>query len=64
MSEQTKKIYHRILLLLSLALLVGLGFYVHKNEQSFEKLKSIKASYIFYPDCYSYFELLSPGINP
>lgn len=41
MSEKTKKIYHAILLLLSLALLAGLAFYVHKNEQTFEKLKSI-----------------------
>ncbi|MGZ3789669.1 MAG: lysylphosphatidylglycerol synthase transmembrane domain-containing protein [Bacteriovorax sp.] len=41
MSERAKKIYHRILLALSLALLLGLGLYVHKNSASFEKIKSI-----------------------
>jgi uncharacterized membrane protein YbhN (UPF0104 family) len=48
MSERTKKIYHSILLFLSLALLAGLAFYVHKNEQSFEKLKSINVFYIVF----------------
>lgn len=46
MSDKNKKIYHRILLFLSLLLLVGLGYYVHKNESSFEKLKSINVGYI------------------
>lgn len=47
MSERNKKIYHRALFLLSLVLLGGLAFYVHKHEQSFEKLKTIKLEYIF-----------------
>lgn len=46
MSESSKKIYHRVLLLLSFALLAGLGFYVHKNEETFEKLKSIQLHFI------------------
>ncbi|MDD4973071.1 MAG: lysylphosphatidylglycerol synthase transmembrane domain-containing protein [Bacteriovorax sp.] len=47
MTERTKKIYHRVLLTLSAALLVGLGYYVQKNSASFEKIKSIKLSLIF-----------------
>jgi len=46
MSEKGQKIYHRILFILSLLLLAGLGFYVQKNEQSFEKIKFIKFEYI------------------
>lgn len=46
MSEKTKRIYHTVLLLLSLALLAGLAFYVHKNESTFEQLKSIKTSIV------------------
>lgn len=47
MSERNKKIYHGVLLFLSAALLFGLGFYVHKNSASFEKIKSINAGFIF-----------------
>jgi uncharacterized membrane protein YbhN (UPF0104 family) len=47
MTERTKKIYHRILLTLSAALLIGLGFYVQKNSASFEKIKSINPGLIF-----------------
>lgn len=46
MKEQNKKIYHSFLLFLSLAFLIGLGLYVHKNEQAFEKLKSINIGFI------------------
>lgn len=46
MSEKNKKIYHTILLFLSAALLLGLGFYVHKNSASFEKIKSINIGLI------------------
>lgn len=47
MSDRNKKIYHGVLLFLSAALLLGLGFYVHKNSATFEKLKSIDISLIF-----------------
>ncbi len=47
MSENAKKIYHRFLLALSIFLLAGLGFYIYKNGQTFEKLNSIKIEYIF-----------------
>ncbi len=47
MSERAKKIYHRVLLALSAALLVGLGFFVYKNSTSFARLKSIDLSLIF-----------------
>ena len=47
MSERVKKIYHSILLILSMALLIGLGFYVNKNSSSFEKIKSVNVGLIF-----------------
>lgn len=47
MSERNKKIYHTLLLLLSAALLLGLGFYIHKNSASFQKIKSVNAGLIF-----------------
>jgi len=47
MSERAKKIYHSILLILSMALLIGLGFYVNKNSSSFEKIKSVNVGLIF-----------------
>lgn len=46
MTEKTKKIYHTILLILSLALLAGLGLYVQKNTTTFTQLKSVKFEYI------------------
>lgn len=46
MSERSKKIYHAILLLLSVALLIGLGIYVQKNSSSFEKIKTINLGLI------------------
>lgn len=46
MSEKNKKIYHRILLILSLALLVGLAVYVQKNSVSFAHLKSVRLEFI------------------
>lgn len=46
MSERFKKIYHRVLLALSAALLLGLGFYVYKNSTTFEQIKSISAGLI------------------
>ena len=47
MSESTRKFYHSILFILSLALLVGLGFYVQKNSTTFAQLKTIRLEYIF-----------------
>lgn len=41
MNEKYKKIYHKILLILSLGLIVGLIYYIHKNSATFVKLKSI-----------------------
>lgn len=46
MSDRAKKIYHRALLILSVALLFGLGFYVYKNGKSFHQIKSISISLI------------------
>lgn len=46
MSERFKLIYHRALLILSVALLIGLGFYVYKNGKSFEKIGSISLGLI------------------
>ncbi len=46
MTERTKIIYHRILLILSAALLIGLGFYVYKHSSSFAKIKSINMGLI------------------
>ncbi|MBC7427232.1 MAG: flippase-like domain-containing protein [Bacteriovorax sp.] len=47
MSEKSKKIYHTTLLILSLALLAGLFFYVQKNTTSFTQLKSVKLPFVF-----------------
>ncbi len=46
MSEQTRKLYHSSLLLLSLVLLLGLGLYIQKNSSVFVYLKSLRADYI------------------
>lgn len=46
MTEKNKKLYHTSLLILSLALLAGLGFYVQKNTTSFTQLKSVKLDII------------------
>jgi uncharacterized membrane protein YbhN (UPF0104 family) len=46
MSERAKKIYHRILLGLSAALMIGLGVYVYKNQATFEKIKAIDGTLI------------------
>lgn len=46
MSENTRKFYHSILFILSLALLIGLGFYVQKNSTTFSQLKTIRIEYI------------------
>ena len=46
MSEQTRKLYHSSLLLLSLVLFLGLGLYVQKHTQAFVYLKSIRPDYI------------------
>ncbi|MBC7713790.1 MAG: flippase-like domain-containing protein [Rhizobacter sp.] len=46
MSEKNKKIYHAILLVLSLALFAGLIFYVQKNSNSFTQLKSVKLPFV------------------
>lgn len=46
MSEKSKKIYHSALLIFSLALLLGLGFYVQKNSASFEQLKTVQIKFI------------------
>ncbi len=46
MTEKSKKLYHSLLLILSLALLAGLGFYVEKNTSSFTQLKSVKIEII------------------
>lgn len=48
MTEKTKKLYHTFLLILSLALLAGLGFYVQKNTTTFTQLKSVKFEYIVF----------------
>jgi uncharacterized membrane protein YbhN (UPF0104 family) len=47
MSERTKKIYHRFLLIFSAMLLIGFVLYVQKNNASFEKMKTIDLSLIF-----------------
>ena len=47
MKDKTKKTYHRILLILSAGLLIGLFFYVQKNGSSFARIKSIDLSLIF-----------------
>ncbi len=46
MTEKTKKLYHALLLMLSLALLAGLGFYVQKNTTTITQLKSVKFEFI------------------
>lgn len=46
MNSTWKNIYHSFLVILSLALLVGLGVYVYKNSASFEKLRSIDLNII------------------
>lgn len=46
MSERYKIIYHRILLVLSVALLAGLGFYIYKNGKSFEHMRNISLGLI------------------
>ncbi|MFA6237413.1 MAG: lysylphosphatidylglycerol synthase transmembrane domain-containing protein [Bacteriovorax sp.] len=46
MSDRAKKLYHSALLLLSVGLLFGLGYYVQKNSASFEKMKDINISLI------------------
>jgi uncharacterized membrane protein YbhN (UPF0104 family) len=45
MSEKNRKIYHLILLFLSIALLGGLSFYVQKNATTFSQLKGINLSF-------------------
>lgn len=60
MSENTKKIYHRVLLALSVLLLAGLAFYVHKHEATFSRLKSIKHEFIIILiaiHCFNYYLL-------
>lgn len=47
MSEQTRKLYHSSLLLLSLVLLLGLGLYIQKNSSVFVYLQSLRPDYIF-----------------
>lgn len=47
MTEKNKKLYHAVLLILSLALLAGLAFYVQKNSTSFTLLKSVKLEFVF-----------------
>ena len=47
MTDRTKKIYHRFLLIFSVLLLIGFALYVHKNNTSYQKLKSIDLSLIF-----------------
>lgn len=42
-----KKILHYILLSLSLGLLVALGFYIYKNQATFQKIKDINLGIIF-----------------
>lgn len=46
MSEKNKKIYHQILMILSIALLIGLLFFVKKNALSFERIKYIRLELI------------------
>ena len=47
MTEKSKKIYHFILLTLSVALLIALGFYVKKNSAAFERIKSVNLNLVF-----------------
>ncbi|MBC7712874.1 MAG: flippase-like domain-containing protein [Rhizobacter sp.] len=41
MTSRQKIIIHTFLISLSVALLIGLGLYVHKNQETFEKIKHI-----------------------
>lgn len=47
MSERTKKIYHKVLLILSAALLLGFFIYLKNHSSSFEKIKYIDLRLIF-----------------
>ncbi|NOT77383.1 MAG: flippase-like domain-containing protein [Bacteriovoracaceae bacterium] len=42
MSEKSKIIYHRSLVLLSFILIIGLGFYIHNNTSTFILIKNIR----------------------
>lgn len=63
MSEQKKKIYHGFLLFFSVAILVGLGLYVHNNEHAFEKLKSINIGYILALFAIHFFNYILLGLT-
>ena len=48
MSEKSKKIYHLFLLIFSVLLLVAFALYIHKNNDSLLKMKTIDPSFIFF----------------
>jgi glycosyltransferase 2 family protein len=48
MSEKNKRIYHTVLMILSIALMIGLVYYVHNNVSVFAQLKDVKLGLILF----------------
>jgi uncharacterized membrane protein YbhN (UPF0104 family) len=46
MSEKSKQIYHKILIILSVLLLMGTVYFIQKNANSFERIKNIKLEFL------------------
>lgn len=63
MLEKNKSIYHRFILILSIALLIGFAYYLKKNSSHFEQIKSLDLSLVFFLVCIHFIHFFLLGVT-